>query len=103
MAVESATDRLIFLNTSDFASSGTYVPSGGSASTVKGIFDNGYSAIDMGGQVAVASVEPQFMCRTADVSSAAEGDALTIDSVAYTLRRVEDDGTGMTVLFLERD
>jgi len=103
MAVEVAADRAIFFSTTDFASAATYTPTGGSAATVNGIFDNGYSEVDMGGQVAVASTDPQFTCATSDVSGAAEGDALTVSSVDYTVRRVEPDGTGVTVLFLETD
>ena len=47
--------------------------------------------------------EPQFVCRTSDVSSATEGDALVTGSVNYTIRDVIDDGTGMTTLMLEAD
>ena len=103
MAVESASDRLIFFNTDDFASSATYTVQGGSAATIKGIYDNGYNEVDLGGTVAVSSTDPQFTCRTDDVGSASEGDAIVINSTNYTVRRVEDDGTGVTVLFLETD
>lgn len=103
MAVESASDRLIFFNTNDFATSATYTVQGGSAATIKGIYDNGFSEVDLGGTVAVSSTDPQFTCRTDDVSSASEGDAIVINSTNYTVRRVEDDGTGVTVLFLETD
>ena len=47
--------------------------------------------------------DPQFVCRTSDVSSEAEGDALVTGSVNYTIRDVIDDGTGMTTLMLEAD
>ena len=47
--------------------------------------------------------DPQFVCRTSDVSSAAKGDALVTGSVNYTIRDVIDDGTGMTTLMLEAD
>ena len=49
------------------------------------------------------SADPQFVCRTSDVSSAAEGDALVTGSVNYTIRDVIDVGTGMTTLMLEAD
>ena len=51
----------------------------------------------------VTGADPQFVCRTSDVSSAAEGDALVTGSVNYTIRDVIDDGTGMTTLMLEAD
>ena len=51
----------------------------------------------------VVDADPQFVCRTSDVSSAAEGDALVTGSTNYTIRDVIDDGTGMTTLMLEAD
>lgn len=103
MAVESATDRAVFVDIDDFGTAATYTPSGGLAATVNGIFDNEFIEVDAGGGVGVALNQPRFHCRTADVSSATEGDAITISGVAYTVRIVQDDGTGMTVLILERD
>ena len=46
--------------------------------------------------------QPRFNCRTADVSGAVDGDALTVNSTAYTIRVVDHDGTGMTTLALEK-
>ena len=103
MAVESAADRAIFFDVDDFGTAATYTPDGGSASTVNGIFDNDFIEVDAGGGVGVALQQPRFQCRTADVASAAEGDAIVISAVNYTVRIVQDDGTGMTVLVLEAD
>ncbi len=103
MAVESAADRAIFVSADDFGVTASYTPTGGSASNVKGIFDNEYFETDAGGEVAFALQQPMFHCRTADVSSAAEGDAITINAVAYTVRNVRPDGTGMTMLILEEN
>lgn len=102
MAVETADDILDFLGIDDFAENATYTPSGGSASTVVGIFDApqaSRSITDMGD---VTIPAPQFVCRTIDVSAVAEGDALTVRSVAYYVRVVLHDGTGVTTLLLER-
>ena len=49
----------------------------------------------------VGSNDPRFICRTSDVSSAANGDAIMVGGVTYTVRNVEDDGTGITALELE--
>lgn len=103
MAVESATDRAIFVGVDDFGVAATYTPSGGASSTVNGIFDNDFIEVDAGGGVGVALQQPRFHCRTADVSSASEGDALVVSGVNYTIRIVQDDGTGMTMLILEKD
>jgi len=101
MAIEGGTERAIFFSTSDFGDAATYTPSGGSAATVNGVFDKDYSLADLGGSVAIGSNDPRFVCRTSDVSSAASGDQLVVRSVTYTVRTVEDDGTGITTLILE--
>ena len=101
MAIEGDTERAVFFGTDDFGSAATYTPSGGSASTVNGIFDNDYALADPLGGVGVGSSDPRFICRTSDVSAAANGDALVVNSVTYTIRNVEDDGTGVTTLVLE--
>lgn len=101
MAVESADDRSYFVAVDDFGVAATYTPAGGSASTVNGVFDNDFVEVDTGGSVTFAQQQATFMCRTADVSSAAEGDAITISGENYIVRIVQADGTGMTNLILE--
>jgi len=101
MAVESADDRSYFYAVDDFGVAAIYTPAGGSASTVNGVFDNDFVEIDTGGAVSFAQQQATFMCRTADVSSAAEGDAITISGENYIVRIVQPDGTGMTNLILE--
>ena len=101
MAVESAADRLIFLDVDDFGTTASYAVQGGSPANISGIFDNEFIEVDAGGNVGVAIQQPRFLCRTSDVSSATEGDTITINAVNYTIRIVQDDGTGMTTLILE--
>ena len=103
MAVEGDTERAVFLATGDVAQTATYTPSGGSGASISGIFDAPDGLVDLGGRVGVTSDDPSFHCRTSDVSSAAEGDALVTGGVNYTIRDVIDDGTGMTTLMLEVD
>ena len=101
MAVETATELAIFFDADDFGVAASYTPQGGSAVTINGIFDNEFFEVAAGGEVAVAMEQPRFACRTSDVSSAAEGDSITINSINYTIRVVQSDGTGVTVLVLE--
>lgn len=101
MAVETATELAVFFDADDFGVAATYTPSGGSPATVNGIFDNEFFEVEAGGEIAVAMEQPRFTCRTSDVSTAAEGDSITINSTAYTVRVVQSDGTGVTVLVLE--
>jgi len=91
MAIEDATDRAAFFDPEEFGVAATI---GGG--TVNGIFDNGYVA-----ELDVESTRPTFTCATADVSTVAHGDSITISGTAYTVRGIEPDGTGVTTLVLE--
>ena len=84
MAIEGATKRAVFFDTDDFATASSYTPTGGSASTGNGIFDNEFFEVDPLSGVGVVSAQPWFICTTADLpSGAASGDAITVDSTAY--------------------
>ena len=100
MAVESAADRLAML--ADFGQSITYTVQGGSPSTITGIFDAQFIEVDAGGTVGFAMQQPRIVVRTSDVASATEGDTFVISGVTYLSRVVQDDGTGMTFIVLEK-
>lgn len=104
MPVETAADRLQFLNTDEFGVEATYTPvSGGASSTVKGIFDAATQAIEVGLEVAISSTSPQFQCRTADLTNGGkQRDTFVIAGVTYKAKDVQPDGTGMTVVMLEK-
>lgn len=101
MGIETETERAIFFDIDGFGSTATYTPSGGDAVSINGIYEDDYELLDAGGTVGFASSSPTFQCSTADVSGAAEGDALTVGGVNYIIRVVMDDGTGITMLQLE--
>lgn len=101
MGVESASDLLDFLELDDFATTATYTPTGGSAKYVLGIFDNPQASRNASQMLEITIPEPRFVCRTTDVSAAADGDAITIGGISYTVRVVLTDGVGMTTLVLE--
>ena len=98
--VETAADRLAMLI--DFGVDITYTRQGGSAATIKGIFDNDYNEVDAGGMVGFAIQQPRLVCRTSDLSLASEGDTFVISGTTYLSRVIQDDGTGMTNVVLER-
>ena len=100
MPVEGATQRAIMLK--DFGQTVSYTPSGGSASNVTASVDNEYEAVETGGSVAFAIERPRLTVRTADVSTAAEGDAVSFGGTNYIVRVVMNDGTGMTELMIEK-
>ncbi|MFP6704707.1 MAG: hypothetical protein VCE75_01385 [Alphaproteobacteria bacterium] len=104
MAIEGATERAVFFDTDDFATASSYTPSGGSASTVNGIFDNENFEVDPLSGVGVVSAQARFACTMADLpSGAVSGDAFTIDGTAYTVRVIQPEGTGITTLVLEKN
>ncbi len=101
MAVETAADRLVML--SDFGIDVSYTLQGGVAETYKAINDNDYEAVEAGGSVAFAVSRPRLTMRTADIPTAAEGDAVAYGGDTYTVHVVMADGTGITELILSKD
>lgn len=88
-------DLTAFLQTADFGTAATW--SVGSA-TVNGIFDYEYQR-ELG---IVDATDPQFVCREADMSTATQGQTLTVNAVVYTIIGVEPDGTGLLTLRLRK-
>jgi hypothetical protein len=97
MALPLADDLANIFDVDEFATAVTY--SGG---TIKGIFDNETVPIDAGGFVSVHQEQPRLTCRTADVPSIAESQAMVIGGVNYTVQAWIEDGTGVTVVQLEK-
>lgn len=103
MPVESAADRLTFLDTDEFGTTATYTLAAGGASAVQGIFDAEFKEVvaDEFG-VGVGVHPPGFTMREADLPVGyGDSDTLTVDAVVYTIRVHEKDGTGMVALRLE--
>lgn len=67
------------------------------AASVRGIFDTPSAEM-----LGIGGSDPTFTCATADVVSVAAGQAVTINAVAYTVTAVKPDGTGLTVLHLDK-
>lgn len=88
-------DLGVFFQDRDFAVAATY---SGSGSTIYGILDSEYDE-PMG---RVQASKPIFGCKTADVASAVHGQTLTIAAQVYKIVGVEPDGTGITILRLEK-
>jgi hypothetical protein len=103
MALPFATDLLTLFNANEFATLVTYKRRGAlGESTFNGIFDNETVPVDAGGFVSVHQEQPRLTCRTIDVPNIAEEDQVIVSSVTYTVRAWIHDGTGVTVLQLER-
>ena len=104
MPVEVAADRSIFV--SDFGVSCTGTLIGGGTVSFTAIFDAQHALEDAGGFVAFSVDQPRLTCITADLSTLAEGDTVTVPvngtNTDYTIRVMMPDGTGITELALEK-
>lgn len=63
------------------------------------IFDNGY--VQALGGMAESSM-PSCQIASTDAAALVQGSAITISAVAYQVKEVHPDGTGITTLVLER-
>ena len=103
--IEASEDLSVFFQASDFGTTATYTPTGGSASSISVIFDKPFSSIPLEGDVDVEGNTPTVLCKSSDVSAAAHGDVLVVDSTTYHVVGVQQDtGSGYqstTVLVLE--
>jgi len=66
---------------------------------VRGVFDNAF--MDAGSMGAYGT-QPIFTCASVDLSGVQVGQAATVQSIAYRIVGIEPDGTGVSVVRLER-
>lgn len=93
-ALESRVTTAVFARLSNVAATVNSV-------AVTGIFDNGYSAANVGG-MGIASTQPTLTLPTASVPANPVGVTAVIASVSYTVAEHQPDGTGISALYLER-
>tara|TARA_R100000963_G_scaffold33993_1_gene26810 strand:- start:1782 stop:2111 length:330 start_codon:yes stop_codon:yes gene_type:complete len=106
MTFETSKDFSLFFDSDEFAETATYTPSGGSGSAISVIFDKPYQSVSMdSGNIDVEDIKPTVYCKTTDVSSAAHGDAIILDSITYFVIGIESmgqsGGQSLTILYLE--
>ena len=106
MTIETATDLGDFFKTADFAVAATYTATGESAATINVLFDVPFDSVPLDtGEVNVESNTPTALCQTTDVSAAAHGDVIVINSTTYHVVGVQADSgsgyQGTTLLVLE--
>lgn len=100
MPVESISDRISMCAATDWGVGAIY-KSANKRYSVQGIFDSDYQGVNIA-DVEFASTEPVFHFPTSSLPCrAAIGDLLYIAEDIYTVRNIENDGTGMTRLRLE--
>ena len=85
-------DLSVFFDTDEFADAVTY-----NGAPLVGIFDAAYFEAS-----GIQGNQPVFICPTASVPAARHGDILVRSGVTYKVVGVEPDGTGITLLRLEK-
>ncbi len=102
MAFESYDDLGDFFGLDDFAMEAKFIKAGKSVKILKGIFDNPQVSRGMTENMEITIPMPKFICRTADIPSAEDGDKLKLGSVEYYIRVQINDGEGVSTLYLEK-
>lgn len=68
--------------------------------SVQAVFDNGFSLGSVG--IGMAGTQPTLRMLTADLPADPVGQAVVVGAMSYTVAAHEPDGTGISVLMLER-
>jgi len=98
---DMTTDLSVFFNTDDFALSATFTKTGGSATTIKVLFDNAFNLINLG-EVGLESTNPMASCKSSDVVGVAHADTLVVSGTTYKVVGIHPDGQLITILELEK-
>lgn len=88
-------DLTVFFNADEHATAATL-----NGVAVSGIFDNGTGVSD--GGVGMITTVPSFTLATSVVPASPVGKAMVINGVTYSVAEHHPDGTGVSVLELER-
>lgn len=98
-----AEDHAKFFNLSDFGTSVSYTPFGGSASTIKVFWEENFSEVNPNsGYASIQGKQVLALCRTSDVSAATDEDTIVKDAVTWKVIEVRPNGD-RTGLILSRD
>lgn len=85
--------------TADFAETAIFTVLGLPVAVV-GYYTGASDAVDQFG-VQIEAVEPNFTCRTAEISGVSRGTAIDLDAGTYTVNRIQKIGTGVSVCYLK--
>lgn len=94
----------VFLNDLEFAELGEYRHKSGLTYNINAIFNDSYTEVIPGNaNVGVMSTEPFVYVKTLQFrEEIGPGDKLTIRGLPYKVLREEQDGTGISAIFLQR-
>ena len=84
----------------DFDEEASWTPAGGTAQTLRGVFDRVSEVTDIGEMIQMDGVAAMLNVATADASGVARDDAIVVRETSYRVVGLEPDGSGRTVLVL---
>lgn len=86
-----------------FGSAATYTPKVGTPYSINAIFRDTFVEVRGRDSIGNASLRPTLTVRLADLlAEPGEGDAVTVNAVAYNIIEAQSDGGGGSVLILQK-
>ena len=85
-----------------FGQAVSFTDSSGETVSCTAIFDNGFSAPQIGDLV-IETTDPVLTCKTSDISGIESGDSVTVESITYKVIQIQPDGTGISTVFLGKN
>ncbi len=91
-------------STDDFAVVGSFSAGVGG---VNGYFTNATESVSLDdrdggyGKTQIEATDATFQCRTSEITETRQGHTVTVDSVVYTIKRVQRSGMGVSVCYLK--
>jgi len=86
----------------DFDTSAVFATSP-ATTTVSGIFTGGTKETLLYGQVQVEASSPSFTARTSQIGFVTTKMNVTINAISYKVEKIEDVGTGQSVVWLRKN
>lgn len=101
--LEDDATRRAFMDPGAFGQAAVYTPAAGQPVALTGIFTAPHATRGENGGLGVSTLEPSLTVFAADLpAQAAQGDAVTITAIGYSVRDLEPDGSGLVRIALER-
>ncbi len=97
--IDLAADIDEILSTDDFAEAVVF-DLAGTPLTVNAIFTEPTEGVSFGG-MEVEAQAPTLMVKTSEIENVAPGHEVTVRTVDYTVERITNVGTGMSVVYLK--
>mgnify|MGYP000538227379 CR=1 FL=1 len=93
-------DLTQFFDTDDFAVEAIFTLSPSGTRTVKTIFDTPTQSVDIYDS-SIEADAPLLRCKTSDLASVKNNANVEIDSTNYKVKRIVNDGTGISIVYLK--